>query len=485
MATTLFGFIALGLWLLASFGGTGFALRCALFFVPFGSAAAVNFPEAGLSILCVHAMCALTLAYALIQIITTRRLPGRALSPASAAYLLLTLYGIASAFIAPRLFAGDVLVVPYAEAFEGIRVSEFFYTTLIPLAPSSSNISQPGYLLLGFGTLLVLNSVGKRKGVRFLSDTILGIAAINAVLGLVDAARLDNLLAFVRTADYALAPGWSIGGIDRLIGGFPEPSAFGATSIVLAAYCLSLFFDSSNWRAGILGLLNLILGIFALSTTAYAGLAAFIVWMLLRTFRDLGTRASGRRPLLIAGMIIPLSTLLVILLVGTSIGQKVIELSGPLLFDKLESRSGLERSFWARQGFEVFQQTWWLGAGLGSTRANGLLSALLGNVGLPGLVFFTAFVWLAILRPARGFRRAKPTVRFEASALRAAQAAALTNLAVAGVSSLVVDPGLLFLTFASIAIISRSRLVQAQPSTTGGSARLVRPEILTRPTGVL
>lgn len=469
MQLTLVGIVLIGLWAVAAFRGISAAAFLTLLMVPFGAAAVINIPTSGLSILAAQALAALTTGLALLQLIAKGRTSEPVLPAAAWVLGLLCAWGIISAFVLPRLFFHDVLVVPYQRAIDGVRMSEMFFTTLIPLAPTSSNISQPGYLLASFAFFLVLVFVARLKGAGFLSRALLAAAFLNAALGAMDLLRLDGLLAFIRTANYAIASDWSILGADRLIGGFPEPSAFGSVCAIFAAYGLSIFFDRNDWVAGLIGMANAVFAILALSSTGWFGLSILGAFLILRTILDIITGGGGRRASVIILLALPLAVGVILILVFTPTGQYAADMADRMIFSKAESASGLERGLWASEGFRVFRETYGFGAGLGSVRSNGTVPVILSNIGWPGMVLAVLFVWLVFFKPTGLGRHASPALRESRILFRAAFAAAITAIAMMLTTAVLVDPGLLFFAFAAIALCVRPD-VQPASETRGGLA---------------
>jgi hypothetical protein len=457
MELTLSGIVIAGIWFVAALRGISSATFFTLLTIPLGAASIINVPSSGLSILALQFLASLTTVLALLQLLATGRGTNVRLPISAWILVLLCLYGALSAFIMPRLFFHEILVVPYQKAIDGVRLSEVFYTTLIPLAPSSSNISQPGYLIASFGFFLVMLSVARRKGPGFLSNALLASAALNAVLGLMDMFRLDVFLNTIRTANYAIAADWTILGADRLVGGFPEPSSFGSVSATFAAYGLSIFFDRHDWRAGLIGIANAVLALLALSTTGWLGLGVVGLVLFSRTVHDLVTGGGARRAMAIIMLLLPLLIAAILALVLTPAGQYVVDMGDRMIFSKGESASGLERGAWATEGYRVFRETLGFGAGLGSIRSNGIVPVILSNIGWPGLLLALAFLWSIYLRPAGFSRHGSPDAKQNRILFRASIAGTITSIAMLGATAVVVDPGILFFAFAAIALTVRTQ----------------------------
>jgi hypothetical protein len=449
MELTIAGLLLIGVWCVAAVRGLSAATFVTLLTVPLGAAAAINIPASGLSILVLQAFVAMTTGLAALYLLASGR--GQSMSIPAEAWVLgaLCLYGVVSAYALPRLFYHEVLVVPYQRAIEGVRLSEQFYTTLIPLEPTSSNISQPGYLLSSFTFFLVMVFVARMKGADFVSRALLAAGLLNVILGVMDMLRLDALLNFVRTADYAIVSEWSILGADRLIGGFPEPSAFGSVCAVFAAYGLSLFIDRYDWFAGFVGFSNAVFAVLALSSTGWFGLFVAGCFLFGRTLVGL-TFGTGKRAAILFVFILPAVVFVALFLVLTPFGQYAYEMLDRMILSKPESNSGLERGVWASEGYRVFQETIGFGAGLGSVRSNGILPVILSNVGLPGLLLSVSFVWLAFFR-SRALRHVRSPASSPGRTLsRASLAGAVACVAMMSTTAVLVDPGILFFALAAV-----------------------------------
>ena len=147
-----------------------------------------------------------------------------------------------------------------------------------------------------------------------------------------------------------------------------------------------------------------------------------------------------------------------------------------MTLDKADSVSGRQRRFWAEQGIEAFKVTWGLGVGAGSFRSSSLATAIMGSMGVVGLITFVVYVWTA-LKPLRGTtfggRQASPEQALGASC----GWALIAGLIPAIVASPSPDPGLLFGVMGGIAIALRRspRAAPRQTTPPYSSARFATP----------
>src|SRR5262249_46220027 len=70
------------------------------------------------------------------------------------------------------------------------------------------------------------------------------------------------------------------------------------------------------------------------------------------------------------------------------------------VFQKDQSDSFQERAFADLLAMRIFIETYGLGLGLGSHKANSIVTTLLSNTGIAGLVLFAAFMFM-LVRPVR------------------------------------------------------------------------------------
>ena len=440
------------IWLVACLRDPDNSVLLAVAFVPFGMFAAVVLPSIGnLSLIAASVLAMLAVGLTILRHLSpnhTGTVERNTTDIATFFYAAFTAYAVFSAIVLVRVFEGDFLVFPMSRGVEGVQVDVRFPSIMAPVGPSASNLSQTMYLVLSFVFFLVCHGLFRRRGYN-LGDTAIRLAAmINILLGILDFFRLDSILAFVRTSTYSLANLHSIGSFDRIIGGFPEPSSFGAVSAAFFAYFTSAFLYSRRGQDAGLALASGLLVLLSFSASGYIAAGAFLILLVWRARRLLYgqfdghvfTAALGLGALIIAGV---LAAVLFMPANGTI--PFVID---ALFVSKFESVSGLERGAWARSGFDAFNATWWLGAGVGSLRSNGLLPVILGSVGLPGAILLLGFLFGA-------FAGRAPSSNEGRTAFFAAQAGAVALLGAAFVSATGPDLGLLVVTFAGIASLAK------------------------------
>lgn len=362
--------------------------------------------------------------------------------------ILLAVYGLIASFLLIRCFAGAVDVFAFNRLYDGARVSSEFSGTLLPLGPTSANVSQTAYLLLDVAFFFVAWSVARRRGPEILIDGLRIGAAINIGLGLMDIFGADPILAALRTADYGLADHHSLNGFARVSGGFSEASAYGARSATFAALFLSLGLLTRKRRDLVLGLLCAVMALISLSSSAIIGTAVMLTVFGVWAMRSLPNRVAPQLLFgwALAAAAVGVLVVLLISLVAADSSHPVHGILDRLIFSKQDSRSGLERSAMALKGFETFWVTWGMGAGLGSVMANGHLSAILAAVGLPGLVLILGFYGLCFFAPTPPLSPERRAIR------RAAQCYFLVAVTIALASSFAVSPGLSTIYIAAVSL---------------------------------
>ena len=308
---------------------------------------------------------------------------------------------IMTTMIMPRLFAGQIFVVP-VRAIEG---------PMAPLAPSTQNISQLAYLTISVLTTLTA-SVGLRSTRQraIVPRAILAGCIVTIGTGLLDYANnfvpLDFLLDAFRTATYALLVDAEVLGARRVVGLIPEASAFGSTCVVLLAllyFARRAFPLSDPFRILTLPACGglAVFAIMSSSSAAYVGLGVFMasvclewLWRVVRF--DPETMNSVRVEALI-GLLV-LAGVAALLLLQPGMIDRVAFILDDLLVSKTASSSFEERSMWTRTAWEAFIASWGMGIGVGSSRASNFWVALASNTGALGVLLYGGFVLACYFR---------------------------------------------------------------------------------------
>jgi hypothetical protein len=462
-------FVLMAIWLIVMLRmrGGGYALTLAM--LPFGMFAAISFPAlGGLSLPAATFLAAIMTAVSMIEYASNLKRAGPPiLRPATLAFGIFTAYGVFSAFVLVRLFQGQFMVFPLARGRAGVRVDVDFPSTQSPIWPSSANISQTFYILIAFGFFVTMCRWLRARGLNAGEVALAWAAGINIILGIMDILKLDAILTYVRTASYSLHNEQTMAGFNRVIGGFAEPAIFGAASAVFFAYFFASWCQSGRLRDALLGLGNGIFVVLTFSSTGLGAMAVVIALISLRIVTGGGVSLSRTNATIAAASLFSGVAFIALLLAVTPLLDTATELLDRLFFSKLDSLSGRERSAWAASGIEAFVKTWGLGAGVGSLRSNGLVPVLLGNVGLPGLLAFIAFLWFTIGQSAA--RIVDPEARRILSCARLGAVALLTSMML---SATVTDPSIMLIVCCAMATVARETGAVLAPQSQHGGAEI-------------
>lgn len=449
--------VLLAIWLIQSARDPDNGIVVAIAMLPFGMFAAVTL--GGLSIIAAHLVAMLTVGLFLLRW-ASRNSEVRVghLTTPGLFLLLYAAYAAFSATVLVRLYAGEFLVFPMTVNSTGKAVSIFFQSTMKPLAPGNSNIAQTLYIVLSCGFFLAAVGTFQRRSPRLGELGLVWAAVLNVVLGLLDMAQLDGLLQVIRTADYTLANEHTLSGFARVIGGFSEASGFGAASAAFFGYFMMSFLIRQRPLHGILGLANFACALMSLSSSGLLAVAGALFFIALHARVYLGRGMStgfGHWFVIVAAVLVALGSLA---MVATPASDLIGGVFDRLVLSKRTTLSGLERSAWAKAGLDAFVQTWGLGAGAGSLRSNGLVSVLLGSVGLPGTLAFLGFLWTSI---GTGAPFADPEDRRMFYAARISGMTLLVAMLLAGTTP---DPTLFLMATTAVAVAARQR---------GGAMRVI------------
>jgi len=368
--------------------------------------------------------------------------------PHAGFWLLLTvIYGTVSTFLMPRLFAG--LSYVYA-----IRAESSTGYILVPLGPSSGNLTQTIYFVGDFICFVAFYACASTSdGKRVIGYAALACAGVNLAFAVLDLVtywtNATEMLTFIRNASYRMLNDTEVAGFKRIVGSFSEAASFAYATLGMFA------FTGRLWLCGVfprltfaLAALSLLALIFSTSTTAYVGLSAFfaVVYLdgLIRTWAGRGTVQMFAFVYVSPVLILIFVTVLAL---DDARWLYVQHLLDNVIFNKLSSDSGVERTAWNHQALNTFFDTLGFGAGIGSLRASSFLVAVLASLGVIGAITYGAFL-VCVLFGRREWRRLG---LFEDAIQQAARSACLAWLIAASVAGSFIDLGLAFFVFAALA----------------------------------
>ena len=441
------------LFLLAIRRGLERGMYLAIALLPFGMAAFANLPAMGnLSLPAAEVVAGWTIGLMLLWRVrhAPRTLAG-GLDAHGVLLLLLSLYAVFSGTVLVRLFERRLYVFPLNGTDEGLRVSPYFGSRIDLLEVGATNVSQLCYLLFSIAFFFLCRAVIARRTTEFAHRALVTAAWLNLALGALDLVGLDAGLAVVRTAKYALLTTHEVQGMARVIGGFPEASAYGGFSASLAAYFAAHALFDGGRRSALLAALCALAAVLSFSSTAYlglgvaaAGLLAGAAWAFLR-------RAVPTRHLVFLHVAALGALALAFVVLVTGLPDVIVDVLDQLLFSKADSSSALERGAWATVAMRAFSESYYLGVGVGSLRGNGLVSVFLGSVGIPGTALLLVF-YLRVLTRRLPAATDDPEAASRRAIGNAARLAIVTKLATSAVSATTPDPGLMMMLFCSMLV---------------------------------
>jgi len=388
------------------------------------------------------------------------RATGRALG-ANAWLLLFVAYGVIMAFAGPRLFAGQFAFAPL-RAETGTKYTSHlsFLLATRPLGPSPQNLTSSVYLV---GTLVAATvahvACKAPAGRTTLVRTMAVVGVIHCLFGFASVIGrgtvIEDALAFFRNGSYAQLT-QEVEGISRMSGISTEPSVyagFGAIWFVFLAECWLRRVEP--WLTGAAALCLGAALLASTSTTAYVALAAWFGLVMLRSLFVPGALSADRAlwlAVLGLGGVVAGS---LVLLWQPQLVDRAGQFAQHMLVDKMSSESGIQRRFWALQGYQAFVGTYGIGVGPGSFRSSSLFTAVLGCVGAVGVLALIA-QFLIAFKPLR-WSTYVPTPDPDMAVAGACAWAMLMALIVAGVNAPSCDPGSDFALLSGAALALRSR----------------------------
>ncbi|SDL16016.1 hypothetical protein [Aliiruegeria lutimaris] len=458
-------FLALAAVLAMLLRGPYGAVSIFMALMPFGAAAAFNLPALGGASIGVADLGAVAILGLVCLLPNSLERIAGTMRPWQPGFflLLLALVCVIAALFLPRIFAGQTEVFGISRSEGQIGIVR------LPLTPGTGNITQLFRMVLGFLTFFALATILRRKPDEGLVlSAMITCTLVQFALGWIDvtahAVGLPQILDPIRTANYSLLTEARMGGMKRMVGGFPEASSFGFLTLGLFGFWLQVWIASPASRAAPwMFAASTILLVRSTSSAAYVAAAVFLVtfavWTLLTRLR----RTARRRSVAIAattGMLFWVGALIVF--GAYQLVSPVTEFLDNALFNKMGTSSGVERMSWNSQAWINFTDTLTFGAGLGSVRASSWFMACLGSIGLIGTGLYIAFL-LSFLRLS-----APPEPVLRTATLAGLKSGCLALLLSAMLTHATPDLGVIFFALSGLAAgLSRGALLESQPSGNG------------------
>ncbi len=342
--------------------------------------------------------------YVLLQMILGAAYPGRHAAWRIVSPLVLVgVWALASSFLMPRLFEGQVYVWPQ-------KSLPPFVLTL--LEPTSSNLNQDFYLALNLVVLVVTAFFLTKSDVRLrpLLDAYLISVGLAAFVGVWQfASKMAHVpypdALFYSNPGWAILTGQTMGAIPRINGSFAEPSSFG--SYMAASACCTGWLTIQGHRDRILRVIFVVsVGGVLLSTSTTGivslGLAGVLVIgmaILGGSTRIMGAILKYGIPLVVLGAFVGF--------VATVLAPSILTSLGDIFnatANKGNSSSYNDRTSTDIDSINAALGTYGLGVGWGSDRSSSLIPGLLAGVGFPGMAGILWFAF-ALGRRVRAARR--------------------------------------------------------------------------------
>ena len=450
------GVLILGIWLL--YKGDILALLCAMLALGLmEGSAAIILPAIGGSSIPPDRIMLGFLAVASLNRIKVHSELGKDAIVENSWLILFCVYGVISAFFLPRIFQGQIDVVPLRPT--GLR-SLF---DVFPLTFSSQNITTAVYLI-GSGLAAIFSYIAIRRAndltplVNIAIAITLGHAAIGIMGVVLRGTPWDLVVDFFRNGSYSQLSQETSSFI-RISGIMPEPSSYAGFGIVWMIFSFELWLRNikSLWTGTAAAVLGLTL-ILSTSSTAYLGIAGYAAVLLAR-FAMAPSYLRTDKILLLAGAAFTSVILLFAAMIFSNEFAKEFQtMLLQMTIEKGDSNSGQQRSFWALQGLEAFKISYGLGIGAGSFRSSSIATAILGCMGAIGIICFSAYL-LKLLRTIHMSGNIEEPSSVALALTSAAGWSALVGLFPALFTQASPDPGMQFSIFAGIAIALKHRLI--------------------------
>jgi hypothetical protein len=449
MTVELIGIITLALGLLGLFRPEPFMVQLFLSSTLLGSSAAIILVGLGGTNISPGHLLLGFLAYRLLSTHRVYRAAVNSMTLGTPGFwmLLTAVYGAVSAYFMPRLFAGQTFTF-------AVRNIEGGYST--SLAPAMSNLTQSIYFGGDLACFVLLYAyAGTISGRRVLGGAVVWCAALNLVFAALDLAtyftNTTELMSVIRNANYGLLNDQEVAGFKRIVGSFTEASSFGSATLAYFAFVSRLWLLGVRPRLSlILTLLSLSALLFSTSTTAYVGLAAFLLVSYLQIlFVALRKRFTFQMSIFVFVVPIALASLVIMIAMNDAYWSSLQDLLNTFVLDKMSTDSGIERSSWNRQAWQNLFDTFGFGVGNGSVRASSFPVAVVASLGIVGATMYAMFFIKVLVSRST----TSPYDPLGDAYRQAAKSVCVAWLIAATVSGALIDLSLPYYAFAALASV--------------------------------
>jgi hypothetical protein len=299
--------------------------------------------------------------------------------------------GVTQTFVIAPFFY-DIVYVPPVD-----HVTNDDGGYLSPLRLSSGNFTQ---LIYAFGELVLYVSVSvfmRHIERSRILDALILVCFFYAFSAIVDQITFYTgtsfLIDWFRNAKYTLWLDADFDGFRRIGGFFTESSIFSIYSSGIAGILISFVMQGYRRQLTIpLLFFNFIIMLLSTSTTSYV--VIIVGFILLTIFSIKNFRRNPSLLFILTTILILLVALsLMLVLIFPSLISSAQYIFDTLLFSKLESTSGLERSAKNLEALQALFDTFGLGVGFGGARTSSFAVTVLSNLGIIGTIIYSFFLY--------------------------------------------------------------------------------------------
>ena len=316
-------------------------------------------------------------------------------------------YSIISAFIFPILFDGIRVYSPRG----GIDQQ---YVARGILQMSTSNIALAISLFL-YWVQVVFVMTNRKKNLTHVFEKGYLISALLVMFFAYY--QLLNILTgiyfpkeyILNNKNYAIAGEASFGFLPRINATFTEPSFYAMFMSGFVAWIYVKFANQEGFKNSLLWFGMVLMGIFSLiisaSSTGYVSIFIFFICYSLKT-TFFGNSVPVKKKILTTISLISLTLVFSYLFI-----PGVDAVVNTLVFDKGASNSSLHRLASDTFAFTILEETYYLGAGLGSNRPSSFFTFMVSNIGIIGVALMLFSILFLLVLAGRGKRNEKNNIQ--------------------------------------------------------------------------